>query len=63
LLNIESMRIAFPALLESRNFTFAGVERKYKLTLRNYNNSIWPHPYTPDYGVSEPPFIPDFPGG
>lgn len=49
LLNVESMRIAFPALLESRSFSFAGVERSYEYTLRNYNNLIWPHMETPEY--------------
>ena len=43
LLNIESMRIALPALLESRSFTFAGLQRTYRWVLRNYNNAIWEH--------------------
>lgn len=63
LINIESMRIAFPALLESRDFTFAGVQRSYKLTLRNYNNTIWPHPYEPDSYESDFVFgFPEIPG-
>jgi len=63
LLNIESMQIAFPALVESRDFTFAGVERKYAWVLRNYNNTIWPHPYEPDtYESDYIPEIPEIPG-
>lgn len=46
LLNIASMGIAFPALLESREFSFAGTERRYRWVLRNYNNLIWSHPHS-----------------
>jgi len=50
LINIQSMRIALPALIESRSFSFSGAERKYKYVLRNYNNAVWPHFDYLDYG-------------
>jgi len=48
LINIESMRIAFPALIESRSFSFAGTERSYKYILRNYNTQL-PRMEHPEY--------------
>jgi hypothetical protein len=44
LLNIESMGIAWPVLVESRSFTSSGGNRTYSYVLRNYNNTIWIHP-------------------
>lgn len=49
LLNVESMGIAFPALVESRSCTISGTKQNYRWVLRNYNNLIWPHPFEPDY--------------
>lgn len=49
LINVESMGIAFPALVESRGCTFTGDKHSFQWVLRNYNNLIWPHPFEPEY--------------